>query len=263
MRYLSHWTGWTIEEISDYSPQAAIRMLLRHLARIPAEYRRFSSIAIAFLSQIPGSSGPHQETLRSLLSVVVDYAPIVPEVSAHASIEERARHQVRELVGDVWGRLEPETIDDLILAEVAWLQIARKLDKWPNEVPLWRRDCAHNLCCAFERELRNSVRLMLDRLNVKWTEVFDMNKSPSVGEMTWQVFSRESALTPDARARAERIELYRYFSGGNFKKLTQIRHIRNRAAHGADSGETVTLVDVITIRDIMFDKGALAAACLT
>src|SRR5262249_48940927 len=88
LRYIPHWIGWKIEEISEYSPVAAIRMLLSHLSRIPPDYRRFSIITIDFLFQVISSSegDPHRDVLRSILTVVTDYGPVVLAPKVEASL---------------------------------------------------------------------------------------------------------------------------------------------------------------------------------
>jgi hypothetical protein len=249
-----------IEDISNLSPAATLRMLLERLARIPAEYRKFGPKSVEFLSRVAASpQGRDHEAVRSLVSVVIDHAPVIAEEEPAVAPEERARKQAMALAGHkVWKTLHSETIAELIAAETAWLEIGTRLDSWPLERPARRRDCVHNLCCAFERELRRAVRSTFDQLSIRWSDVFE-DERPSIGEMATLIFAKGSMLTLGSKTRFERTGLYKKFSARDARDLLEISKMRNRAAHGSERPEDdVTPVDVLRVRQLVFVEGAFA-----
>jgi hypothetical protein len=261
LHYLSQWTDWKIREASDYSPAAAVRMLLGHLARIPTEYRKFSSRAIAFVAHIAGIyTGPHQRIVRSFVADCVDHAPAIREHEWLPISEDRARQQLRELIGDaLWEKLHSETISDLTEAEIAWLHIGKNLDTWPLAKPLRRRDCVHYLCCALERELRRAIRATFQQLKIQWFTVFK-HDAPTIGDMR-QIFLRDGSLAPTQKTAFEETQLCKSFSPNGATVLSEIMRIRNRAGHGGDlPNDEITPADVIKMRDLIFIKQVLAAA---
>jgi hypothetical protein len=159
----------------------------------------------------------------------------------------------------VWEKFHSETISDLLEAEIAWLHIGKNLDTWPLAKPQRRRDCVHYLCCAFERELRRTIRATFDGLGIPWFDVFEFD-APSISGMR-RIFLQSGSLAREHKAAFEETQLSRFFSVNRAMVLYEIMQIRNRAGHGGDlPRDEVTLADVIRIRDLIFVGKALAAA---
>jgi hypothetical protein len=261
LRYLSQWTGRRTCEASDFSPGAAIRMLLGHLSLIPNDYRRFSPRMIQFLSHIVQAyGGPQKEIFRLLMSVVHDDGPALPIPATSLVTKELAEQQLRRMVVDeVWETLDRMTRNDLIAAEMAWLEIANILFKWPIEESPHQAACVQSLCRAFERQLRGALRRAFEEAHIRWRDVF-RSETPSFGQIC-RTFLPSQALSTNDQTRFEGTELCRFFSNPVGLTLSEVVGIRNKAAHGAESSaHQVSPADVIVIRDFVFIKGALAAA---
>jgi hypothetical protein len=190
-----------------------------------------------------------------------DDGPALPARAVKAVTKEDALKQIDHLLtSDVWERLDSATRNDLIVAEMAWLETANLLFKWPIEESPHQATCAHCLCRAFERQLRAALRRVFEEANIHWRGIFRSKAPPNLGQMA-RLFSPPTILTQHEQINFERTTLYRTFSSPSGVTLSDVIRIRNRAAHGNDSSQDrITPADVIAIRDFVFVKGALAAA---